>query len=305
MVTIIICYRAGTSEMLKVCLSSLQRHTKQEVACAVVTTDVDDGLVSLQKENQFSLFEVDVPDDPASRIHGNMLDKVIPSEITTEYVLTLDSDCFPVADYWLRDLLKMMDDSRLVGILHPWAPPPDDMAKSKMAWRIRSQRCWNGTHVACQMIRTADYKELQSCGVNYAGGDDTGLLVPMQAAAKGWGISGFRPTRCPLPSVNGSHFDPEYNRTCCVIFGDKMCHVGSYTLSKCGIEKRDSATFEWSVGRILADNGAEFLLEDRLSHRYRFGSEEEVSKYDMGIIFGVCADGRTLRRQDDKQGEWL
>jgi len=305
MVTIVICYRPGTAEILKVCLSSLERHTNQEVVCIVATTKTDDGLMDLQMGHQFTIIETDVSSEPLFRIHGNMLDKVIPSDIQTEYLLTLDSDCFPVADGWLQDLLDMMGESRVVGILHPWAPPPDDMLRMKMAWRIRSQHCWNRTHVACQMIRTNDYKELQGVGVSYSGGDDTGLLIPMRAQERGWGITGFLPTRCPLPSAPDDvssvpdrtiPFDPEFNRNCCVVYGDKVCHIGSYTLSKYGNGKPDSEPFEWAVERILAESGAEFLLQDRLSYRYQFDREEEVAEYKMNLIFGVSSDGRSLRQ---------
>lgn len=304
MVTIVICYRPGTSEMLKVCLESLQRHTKQEVVCIVATTEPDDGLRELQSQNMFTIIKTDIP-DCGGRVHGSMLDKVISAEIQTEYVLTLDSDCFPVADGWLDDLLGMMVESRLVGILHPWAPPPETMLHTRVAWRVRSQHCWNNTHVACQMLRLADYKRLQETHkADYAGGDDTGLLIPLRAKEEGWKIAGFMPTRCPLPSAPGNvtggisrttPFDPEFNRTACVIFGDKMCHVGSYTLLKCGMRKPDSEYFNWAVERVLADGGGEFLLQDRLSYRYKFDREEEVAEYKMNQIFGVMPDGRTIR----------
>jgi len=297
MVTIVICYRSGTSEMLKVCLESLQKHTAQETACVVATTNLFDGeLQGLQLQNRFSVIEVKAPEGHAARVHGNMLDAIIPAKIDTEYVLTLDSDCFPIADGWLDDLLSMAHDARLVGILHPWAPPPDDMLHTRIAWRVRSQQCWNNTHVACQMIRVADYKELQeSCKVSYAGGDDTGLLITLRAKEKGWRIAGWMPTRCPLPSAPGNvtggikrttPFDPEFNRIRCVVFGDKICHIGSYTLAKCGLLRPDSEYFDWAVERILGDGGAEFLLQDRLSYRYKFDREEEAAELKMNQIFG-------------------
>ena len=68
-----------------------------------------------------------------------------------KWLLTLDSDCFPVADGWLTDLLAMK--ASVAGILHPWQPPSDELDPTTIEWRIRSEWNWNNTHVACQLTR--------------------------------------------------------------------------------------------------------------------------------------------------------
>jgi hypothetical protein len=152
------------------------------------------------------------------------------------------------------------------------------------------------------MMKLTDYKHLKNVGkVNYAGGDDTGLLIPLRAKAQKWKIAGYKPTRCPLPvakegASKGKQFEPEYNRFSCVVFGDMVCHVGSYTLGHIGQVKPGAEWFDWAVQRILAERGAEFLLEDRLSHKFAFDREEAIAKFKMNQTFGVSDDGRSLRQ---------
>lgn len=295
--TIVICYQAGTSDMLKVCLEAISWHTERPVSIIVATVESDDGLEALQREFGFEVKVCDVCTDIVNRIHGLLLDKVIPDAITTPFFITLDSDCFPVGGGWLAELHGMMEKgARIAGVLHPWGPPPEDLPKTKMAYRIRSQHCWESTHVACQMLRTDDYRELQEHGVRFSGGYDTGLLVPLKAHELGWKIDGWKPTRCPKGESIDKGIDPEFNRSWCVIYGDMMCHVGGFTRAVMGQNRSDSANFEWAVRRIMSDGGAEFLLEDRLSYKYDFEREEEVAQYKMNQIFGVSADGRSIEQ---------
>lgn len=300
--TIVVCYQAGTSDMLRVCLRALARHTQRDAAIVVATAGGDDGLYNLRGEFDFDVVECDVSVENVNGIHGRILDKVIPT-IGTPFFVTLDSDCFPLADGWLSDLRLMLDTARIAGVLHPWAPPPDDLPKTKLAYRIRSQHCWTSTHVACQMMRTEDYRKLQEDGAKFSGGDDTGLLVPLLAHKRGWIIDGFMPTRCPKLQVMDEGIDPEFNRMWCVVYGDKMCHIGGFTRAAMGQPRPDSANFEWAVKRIMADGGAEFLLEDRLSYKYQFNREEEVAAYKINWTFGVSADGRSLGKpQPNNEG---
>ena len=292
--TIIISYQAGTADMLKVCIESLQRHTKHEVACIVATADGDNDLYKLQEQNMFTIYEVDVDTQNANGIHGRILDKIVPDVISTPYFVTLDSDCFPVAEGWMEDLHIMLEKSRIAGVLHPWAPPPEDIPKNKIECRVRSQHNWTSTHVACQMMATEDYRILHEQGVRFAGGDDTGLLIPLKAKELGWEIDGFKPTRCPRSEALESTVIPEYNRLYCVVYGDKICHVGGFTRGKIGQPLPDSIGFDWAVQRIMADGGAEFLLEDRLSYKYAFDMEEEVVRYRLNQVFGVSSDGRSI-----------
>jgi hypothetical protein len=291
MVTIVICYKKGTGDILAINLASLARHTKDvpyKVDIVVARGDKDDGLAIVNACYPVSIHEVGVDSTHSSKMHGAMLDAHIPS-IDSEYVMTLDSDCFPVVNGWLSNLIKMMEQGAdVVGILHPWAPPPPDMNKKRIEWRVRSQHCWNNTHVACQMLRVSKLKEL---GAKYNAGDDTGLAIVAAANAKGLKIDGFKPTRCPKPIVG--KLDPEFNRYQCIVFGDSMYHHGGWTRTSVGTDK---PLFEdevgWVAERVMKERGAEFLLEDNLSYKYKFDREEEVAKEKMDRLFGMKKDAK-------------
>ena len=300
-IEIVTCYKAGTMPIMEVWARSMARHT----------SGVDYGATVLVKRGEagewaergpwmsaFNVVEVDVGGDEVSvaRVHGKMLDCYIPSQVKAEFVCTMDSDCFPVADGWLQGLVDMIEGgSTVAGILHPWAPPPLDMKKTKLEWRVRSQHCWNSTHVACQIVRMRD---LEGLGVKFSEGDDTGLLIPKKALEKGLKVSGYMPTRCPK-SEKGK-LNPEFNRYVSVVYGDKVYHLGGYTRVSMGDADVYVEEFEWAKKRVIEEGGAEFLLDDYMSHRFAFDREEEVAKEKMDRIFGMsggrflAVDGNTL-----------
>lgn len=218
-------------------------------------------------------------------VHGMLLDAITP-EIETDYLLTLDSDCLPIAYGWLDLLLGLMSEETVcTGILHPWAPPPNDLPEYLIEYRVRSQHCWNLTHVACQMVRTDFLAALRAMGVTYSSGDDTGLLIPQWAHQLGMGVGGLKPTRCPAPS--GNH-DPEFNRYTCLVYGDMICHIGGFTRQ---VALHDKSVLEkeygWAIQRILKGHSASFLLNDKFSYRFKFDKEEEVAKEKMNRLFGM------------------
>ena len=289
MITIVICYQDGTGSMLLANLASIERHSvgmpyKIIVVARKGAPENKTFLPDLCLHYPVQVVEVDISSEVTSHVHGMMLDNVIPSKIDTEYVLTLDSDCFPVADGWLQDLLNMMSGgARIAGILHPWAPPPVDMNKKKIEWRVRSQHCWETTHVACQMIKVSDLVEL---GVKYNSGDDTGLAILAAAKNKGWKVDGFRVSRCPLPATGG--IDPEFNRYVCLIFGDKVYHHGGFTrVTACKDEPVLKGEFGWVGDKIISQRGAEFLLDGSTSYEFKFDREEEVAQEKMHRLFGM------------------
>lgn len=285
-VDIVTCYKAGTSGMFKACLESIHKHTKEILYDVVVLTkwgDADDELGELEREYGLIVEEVSVPPSSASKVHGFMLDSFIPAGTDSEYVLTLDSDCFPVADGWLSDLANLLQEGVAVaGILHPWAPPPADMEKSKIEWRVRSQHCWQNTHVACQLIRVEDLEKL---GVKYNDGDDTGLAIVKEAQKRGWTVDGFMPTRCAKPAAG--KIDPEFNRYVCMIYGDKVYHHGGFSRVTGGDEPVFKDDFGWVTERVIKEQGAEFLLDDANSYKFKFDREEKVAAEKMQRLFGL------------------
>jgi len=311
MVNVVICYQKGTGKMLDACLSSIKRHTGHPHKVWLVTAEPDEALFSLARDNDLPLLENSkIKGD--NHAHGALLDWAIYGiGHDYDFILTLDSDCFPVADFWLQDLMFMMENgARIAGILHPWAPPPLTMQKSWIEWRVREQHCWESTHVACQLIRKSDFIEL---GQKYNDGDDTGLAVIKEARRLGWEIGGFKPTRCPSLLVQGSSFvsgfpplacriahshnsnpshNPEFNRYSCVIFGDKIYHHGGFSRATMGADRPYGEELAWVTPLIFDRKGAEFLLLDDQSYRYQFDREEEVAAEKMGRLFGH--DGRNI-----------
>jgi len=287
-ITIVTCYKAGTSSMLEACLASIERHTDDVKHTVVVQTkmgeaDVNDGIWELQNRYSFFLREIVVPPSNASKAHGFMLDSFIPECVAAEYVLTLDSDCFPVADGWLSSLIDLLKEGvAIAGILHPWAPPPADMKKTKIEWRVRSQHCWQNTHVACQLIRTEDVEKL---GKKYNEGDDTGLAIVTEAKKRGWTVDGFMPTRCAKPIIG--KIDPEFNRYVCMIYGDAVYHHGGFSRVTGGDEPVFKDDFGWVTERVIKERGAEFLLDDVNCYRFKFDKEEEVAAEKMQRLFGL------------------
>lgn len=284
MVTIVICYKKGTGDILSVNLASLARHTKDvpyNVVILAAEGDVDEDLESLKSYYRIKVQQIGLEVGlVTTKAHGIMLDQYIPEGIDTEYVMTLDSDCFPIVDGWLSELLKMNAD--VTGILHPWAPPPSDMNKKRIEWRVRSQHCWESTHVACQMLKTSKLKEL---GAKYNAGDDTGLAIVAAAKANGLKIDGYKPTRCPI-DMGG--IDPEFNRYIGLVFGDKVYHHGGWTRTTIGNDKPVfGSEYEWVAERILKEHGAEWLLDDIVSYKFEFDREEEVAKEKMDRLFGM------------------
>jgi hypothetical protein len=215
-----------------------------------------------------------------------MLDQVVPGMVGQPFVLTLDSDCFPIADGWLSELLGMMSDEEVgcAGILHPWAPPSPDMTANLIEHRVRSQHCWETTHVACQLVRMGGWRD----DMRYSSGDDTGLAIPASLKRSGKGCEGFRPTRCP---VSRTELDPEFNRYVGVVYGDKVYHHGGHTrIVAEGDAPVFGASFGWALDEVEKfGEMAGWLRDDLLTHRYRFDREDEVAAEKMQRLFGMTA----------------
>ena len=297
-ITIVICYVRGTAEMMAVCLGAIARHTDNSVRVIVATGEghIDDGLVDVVGDSPLSITILEVMDRfmVKGREHGAILDRIVMNEVSTPYTLTLDSDCFPIADGWLEGLQEMMrttSKSGTAGILHPWGPPPQ-MKTTAIEWRVRKQHCWETTHVACQLIRTVDAKASIQSAVGYAVGDDTSLGMIELLKSLNHTCTGYKPTRCPKPAVE---FDAEFNRYSCVVYGDMVVHVGGFSRENVfGDDAVFGKAFNWVEGRILEEGGAEFLLEDDESYRYTLDREEEVAAEKMQRLFGLKSQRMTV-----------
>lgn len=287
MITILIAYAKGTSDMLDVCLSALDRHPAGIDHHTMVITDGfgwGEAVEVAGKHNEGFPAAYDIgPTSSGSEMHGKLLDRAI-KDLESEYVLTLDSDCFPVADGWLEDLFKMLEGNVVMsGILWPWTPPPRSVNEATLEYRIRKAHCWNNTQTACQLVKRSF---IVDNGLSFTGDDDTGFAVCKKAYQLGYTISGLMPTCCALPSANE---DPEMNRHVCVVYGDKIYHQGGSTRKSQGAAIDPMGLYDNARGRVFEEKGAEWILTAGNHHRYNLDREEEVAQFKMRLMFNEMA----------------
>lgn len=292
-VVILISYRPGDPRMLEICLDAVYRHTKVdfEVVVAVDGTGAEfDAWGLVRPRMRLSFHEVE---GRGSERHGAMLDEAVgrlQDEDAYEYLLTLDSDCFPVKDGWLERLLMMA--SPVSGIVHPFQPPDEAYGRNTFEYRVMSRWCYRNTHVACQ-VTPLQYTRKHK--LSYQDEDDTGLAIPMFANEKrtipmvgmvNCNIRGYLPTMCPAPDDN---FDPELNRDVCVVFGDSVCHVGGGS--------RDKESMIWPAQhfqkareRVREEGHARWIFEDPDSHDYQFDKEFAVVQAKMRVMRALMVE---------------
>lgn len=280
--TVLIAYRAGTRDILDTCLKSFFRHTRAEDAVVRVITNEAQPFDAQDILDQFGLSVTVFPiiETNGSHIHGLLLDFAIHA-VDTELVLTLDSDCFPIADGWLPELEGMLSEAAVAGIRYPWVPIPADVEVRAIERRIRTHHCWNNVQVVCMLTRKAF---LLDNNISFRAGDDTGFEVNRTAHSLGLPVVGWMPTRCPLPDK--PDFDPEINRHVAVVYGDKVYHHGGATRTATMGQTMDKcALFSLSMQKVIEQRGAEFLLESGCSHKYRFDDEQKVADFKMRMMY--------------------
>ena len=283
-VTALVAYRPGTRGVFEACVESVFRHTPRD---GFELRVIYDETHELDVEDLLCKFNVQALGFPVpgvyrgSFIHGTLLNQAIKG-VQSDYLLTLDSDCFPVADGWLSELVGMVDaGAGCAGILYPWQPIPPTVLKANIERRIRERHCWNNTHVACQLTKTSfifDHK------IDYMADDDTGFSVPLKAQQLGLPVVGYKASRCGLPDA-GIDFDPELNRHVALVYGDKVYHHGGATQTATGYKIDRDNMFSQATSRVIAERGAEWLLDDANSHRFVFDREEEVADFKMRIMY--------------------
>jgi len=302
MTTILVCYKHGTLDILKCCLSSIKRYTNSTSICVFILKDKATPIAKAEKKYcdslGFFIKEVEIPTGlTGSRVHGSLLDNFISKfkdEIcSTDYVMTLDSDCFPIDHGWLSKLTECLQDGDCGGILHPWAPPPSDTPRNSLEWRVRSQHCWETTHVACQVMTIHTFSNLWEKGVRFSQGDDTGLMFPNTVKKNGGKCVGLKPTRCAITDFD---INPEFNRYLHVVYGDLIYHRGGFTRKDSNNESINNF-FPGVDDTIRTLKDASFLLYKTTSYQYKFNREEEVALDHLNRSFGLTS---TWKENADK-----
>lgn len=283
MVTILPTYTFGTMPLMQTYFACMERHDAGHPYTMKVYTDRNGEaeVKSLCEEKGVELFGVDLPAEmTGTPKHALLLDEAIKAE--DGLVLTMDSDCLPIADGWLSELVELHEQgATLPGILWPWEPPSDDLPQNTMDWRIRKRHNWTNTWVACQIADASWVKEHR---LSYAQDDDTGFALAAKAKELGLEMKGWMATRCALPGRRGMGLDPEFNRAMCVVYGDKMLHIGG---ASGRVHQRilDPAGFyDDVVDRILCSRDADWVMENGNNYEFTYEREDEVVDFKMKIM---------------------
>ena len=276
--TIVVSAGGADERMLRTCLCALERHKGDVNALVLVVAPAHQASVASRvcDEMDYPQLTFDVQDDnlSGSKIHAEVLDRTLPY-VVTPYILTLDADCFPMSSEAIRMMLLTLKAGgvAMTGITQPYAPPPDDMAKTGIEYRIRNQLSCENIHVACMMIAMSTLKKLN---VKYSDGDDTGMGIVAAVRKAGLVIDGWNLTGCAKPGA--PHYEnPEFNRESGLIYGESMMyHHGGGSRE---IQGRGQPSDAWRSVRaeVFLQGGAEFLSDPDLVHRYQRDREEEVA----------------------------
>ena len=280
-VTILIAYVKGTQDMLLTCLASLARHKSGIPYTIRVITDTNGYGEALSITENITVEAVNLGTNPlsGSTMHGTLLDFAAKT-VNTGYILTLDSDCFPVADGWLGKLMEMQDEgATLSGILWPWIPAPPEVDPLQIEYRIRRSHCWNNTQVACQLVKTSF---LLDNNLSFTSGDDTGFGITEKVYQMNQTITGLLPSCCALPV---GKLDPEMNRQKCVVYGDLIYHQGGASRQLQGAAIDPCNFYGEASERVFEEQGAEWILKEGNHHKYKMDREEEVAQFKMKTMF--------------------
>lgn len=284
MVTIFIAHAVGTPRVLQACVSSILRHDAgcdYQIHLYGTQEAIAEAAAVCPEHRNIEFCEVhEAADFDNSRQHMALLDEAMKRE--QGLVLTLDNDCFPVADGWLAELVQWHEEGYVLpGILWPWEPPAPEVRQKNIEWAIRSYQNWNNTWVACQLVHT-DF--IHDFSLTYGGdGNDTGFKLIDKVTELGLPMKGWMPSRCARPEW-ASAFDPEFNRQLCVFYGDKVFHVGGAARKTIGINLDPRELWGEAVELTLRKRGAEWLMNDEKSHRFRFDREAEVTDFKMRLM---------------------
>jgi hypothetical protein len=284
MVIILMVYISGTSRMLNVTLNALKRHdagVPYELKILIDCRDLNarEEIRAIDQDVEIVVCCVGHPLSNSGQ-HGRILDMAV-KEVKTPYVLTMDSDCFPVADGWISKALdRMEDDVVAVGIAWPWIPMSEQCGT--LETRIREFHNWNNLQPAFQIIRTEVFKERHWEFADDTG-DDTNHGFMTKAHKEGFKTVGLIPTRGPIAD-DGDEEVSEVNRQESLIYGDLIYHhVGASRECK-GIQC-SSGVFQKSRDRVYNELGAEWMLKDGESHRYKKDKEEYVAQMKMRSMY--------------------
>ena len=285
MVTIVIAHALGTPRVLRTCLASLKRYDAghdYQIHVYGSEASIREAKPVCDAFHDIDMFPVQMPVDiKNSEQHMAILDNAMTIE--SGLVLTLDSDCFPVANDWLSELVQWHEQGYVLpGILWPWEPPTPDVKRQNMEWAIRRYHNWSNSWVACQLVHTDFFHDHK---LTYGGeGNDTGFQLIDKVKELGLPTIGWMPSRCAKAEW-ASAFDNEFNRNVCLFYEDKMFHIGGAARKTIGIDLDPADMWGEAIELTLRKGGAEWLFADGKNHVFQFDKEDEVAAYKMKIMY--------------------
>lgn len=188
---------------IKLCLQQLERYTTSSSSYEILVWDnsfLSEHLEILEADSRVSAFSEDEKQKDVR--HGRALDRLlrkVSAEI--EYVVSLDTDSFPIRHGWLENLLGRLD--RGAAIAGVW--------RDEMAPEIRPY-----VHPSCLAMRRDTLLELDVQFSRAGGGQDVGQRVTEAVLAAGGRVSGLRRSNARNP-----HF------LLAGIYGDLVYHHGA------------------------------------------------------------------------------
>ena len=282
MVEVVIAYMSGTSHILRMCLTKLFCYTESRSIRVIVVMDESQELDIQDLLNEFpvQLMLCKVPEDrpSVSTPHQIFLDAAF-EEMSGELFLALDSDAFPVAEGWLEALIENLEGASVCGIGHCWPEPLESLDPKSMERRVLVQTCYSVPQASCFLVRRGFVEEHN---LGFGQGDDTCFAITKKAQKLDSIGRLLKISHCGRPDDH-TNFEPEYNRSVCLVFGGKVFHHGGASVKSLRGEndRMLSHVFQESLGRVWKE-GAEFLLDE--GHRYKFDKEEKVGEFRIKAV---------------------
>jgi hypothetical protein len=255
---------ALTYPWIDLCLRQVQRHSQNPAEILVW----DNSYLPEHRAIMAQYDNVTVYDDPGKVDvrHGAALDRLVglvPE--TAEWVITLDTDAFPIRDRWIEELVDpLVGGAALVGV-----------------WRDEMQaQITPYVHPSCLAARR---KTLVDLGIPFkrASGQDVGQNISLALAGEGRSFG-----RLTRTNVRNPHF------LMAGIYGDLIYHHGAGS-RKAGF---------WTSDEQMADERARVLLRDAVFGdcdglvRYLLGAID-----DDTAVAGGLADVVRLNSGDDEK----
>jgi hypothetical protein len=186
---------------IDLCLKQIERHSRGSSYEILVwdNTWMPEHKEIIERNPKVRRFE---PSEPGSDVrHGASLDQLVRRvRPRTKFIITLDTDSFPIRDGWIENLTgRLTDDVLVAGV---WR---DEMLPAKPAF----------IHPCCLAIRKRTLREL---GATFMVGSGADVAHNVTVAVEGSGARASKLRR-------SNHFNPHFLMG--AVYGDLIYHQGA------------------------------------------------------------------------------